>query len=63
MQANSWQIIPLSFFPLNLESACGKEEKKLQKYEYLENEERFLGEIKIIFHSLWRAVFWWKNTK
>ena len=30
---------------------CGKEGRKLQKFEYLENEKRFLDEIKIIFHS------------
>ena len=29
----------------------GKEGKKLQKFEYLENEKSFLDEIKIIFHS------------
>ena len=29
----------------------GKEGKKLQKFEYLENEKRFLNEIKNIFHS------------
>ena len=30
---------------------CGKERKKLQKIEYLENEKSFLGEMKNIFHS------------
>ena len=30
---------------------CGKEEEKLQKIEYLENEKSFLDEIKNIFHS------------
>ena len=30
---------------------CGKEGKKLQKFEYLENEKSFLDEIKNIFHS------------
>ena len=29
----------------------GKEGKKLQKFEYLENEKSFLDEIKNIFHS------------
>ena len=43
------QIIPLPFVLLNLET--GKEGKKLQKFEYLENEKRFLDEIKNIFHS------------
>ena len=30
---------------------CGKEGKKLEKFEYLENEKSFLDEIKNIFHS------------
>ena len=30
---------------------CGKEGKKLQKFEYLENEKSFLDERKNIFHS------------
>ena len=30
---------------------CGKEGKKLQKIEYLENEKSFLDEINNIFHS------------
>ena len=30
---------------------CGKEGKKIQKFEYLENEKSFLDEIKNIFHS------------
>ena len=29
----------------------GKEGKKLQKFEYLENEKSFLNEIKNIFHT------------
>ena len=29
---------------------CGREEEKLQKIEYLENENSFLDEIKNIFH-------------
>ena len=40
---------------------CGKEGKKLQKFEYLENEKNFLDEIKNIFHSFWRPTIWWKN--
>ena len=39
---------------------CGTDEKKLQKFEYLENKMRFLDEI---FHSFWRAITWWKNKK
>ena len=30
---------------------CGKEGKKLQKFEYLANEKSFLDELKNIFHS------------
>ena len=30
---------------------CGKERKKLQKFEYLKKEKSFLDEIKNIFHS------------
>ena len=30
---------------------CGEEGKKLQKFEYLENEKSFLDEIKTFFHS------------
>ena len=30
---------------------CGKEGKKLQTFEYLENEKSILDEIKNIFHS------------
>ena len=40
---------------------CGKEGKKLQKFEYLENEKSFLYEIKNIIHSFWRPIIWWKN--
>ena len=37
---------------------CGKEGKKLQKFEYLENEKSFLDEIKNIFHSFGWAIIW-----
>ena len=43
------KIIPLPFDLLYLES--GKEWKKLQKFEYLQNEKSFFDEIKYIFHS------------
>ena len=36
---------------------CGKEGKKIQKCEYLENEKSFLEEMKNIFHSFSRATF------
>ena len=40
---------------------CGKEAKKLQKFEYLENEKSFFDEIKDTSHSFGRAIIWWKN--
>ena len=39
-----------SIWPLEF-GKCGKEGKKLQKFEYLENEKSFLDELKNIFHS------------
>ena len=30
---------------------CGKEGKKIQKFEYLDNEKSFIDKIKSIFHS------------
>ena len=33
-----------------------KEGKKIQQFEYLEDEKSFLDEIKNIFHSSWRAI-------
>ena len=57
-------IINYSTFICPFESGkCGKEEEKLQKFEYLENEKNFLDEIKNIFHSFWRAIPWWWNKK
>ena len=42
----------------------GKKErkKKIQKFEYLENEKSFLDEIKNISNSFWRNIIWWKRT-
>ena len=40
---------------------CGKEGKKLQKFEYHENGKSFFDEIKNTFHSFGRAIIWWKN--
>ena len=51
MQANH-DIINHSTSICAFESGkCGKEEKNLQKLEYLENEMSFLDEIKNISHS------------
>ena len=37
---------------------CGKEGKKLQKFEYLRTEKSFKDEIKTIFHCFKRAITW-----
>ena len=51
MQATSWHH-KLFHFHLSFESEkCGKEGEKIQTSKYLENEKRFLDEIKNIFHS------------
>ena len=39
------------------------EGKKLQEFEYIENEKNFLDEIKNIFHSFQKAIIWSKNEK
>ena len=57
----SSKVIPLPFVPLNLET--GEEGKKLQKFEYLENQKSFLNEIKNIFCSFYRALIWCKKSK
>ena len=52
-------IIYSSSFICPFESGkCGKEEKKLQKFEYFQNGKSFSDEIKSIFHSFWRAIIW-----
>ena len=63
MQDNSWHHKLSSFISPFDSGKCGKEWKKLQKFEYLEKEKSFLDEIKGIFHSFWRAIIWWKNKK
>ena len=42
---------------------CRKEGKKLQKFEYLENDKSFLDEIKYIFHSFWRPILFDQKIK
>ena len=49
-----------SIYPFESEK-YGKEGKKLQKCEYLNNEKSFLDEIKNAFHSFRRPIIWWKN--
>ena len=52
MKANSWHHklfhFHLSFFEYG---QCGKEEKKIQKFELVKNEKSFLDIIKDIFYS------------
>ena len=52
MEANSWHHKLLPFWIWKF----GKEGKKLQEFEYLENEKSFLDEIKNIFHSFLQSV-------
>ena len=61
MQANSWHHKLFCFHYSSELGKCGREEEKLQKLEYLENEKSCLDEIKNTFHSFWRAIIWWKN--
>ena len=59
-----YDIINYSTFICRIEfGKCGKEEDKLQKLEYLENEKSFLGEMENIFHNFRRAINWWKKKK
>ena len=39
----------------------GKDGNK--KFEYLDNEKRFFGEIKSNFRNYFKAVIWWKKWK
>ena len=63
MPANSWNLNYSTSICLFESGKCGKEEEKLQKFEYLKNEKSFLNEIKNIFHFVWRAITWWENIK
>ena len=60
MQASSVQfIINYSTSICPFESGkCGNEGKKLQKFEYLKNENSFFDEIKSIFYSFRRVIIW-----
>ena len=35
--------------------------REIRKFQYLENEKRFLDEIESIFHSFQRPIIWLKN--
>ena len=56
------KILDYSTFicPLEFEK-CVKEAKKYTKILISENEKSLSDEIKSIFHSLWRAIIWWKK--
>ena len=43
----------------------GREEGRMgiQKFEYPENKNSFLDEIKSIFYNYLRSVIWWKNKE
>ena len=51
MQGNLWHYKLLHSICSFEFAKSGKEEGKLQKFEYLENEKSFLDEIKNIFHN------------
>ena len=51
MQPNYDSMNYSTFICPFLSGECRKEGKKLQKFEYVENEKSFLDEIKSIFHS------------
>ena len=51
MEANSWHHKLFLFHLFFWIWKVWKEEEKLQKIEYLENEKSFLDEVKNIFHS------------
>ena len=46
-----------------LRGKWGKEGKKLQKPEYLDNEKSFFDEIKNIFHSFWKDYHFVEKQK
>ena len=50
MLVNSWHKLFQFICPFE-SGKCGKEKKKTQKFEYLENKKSFLDEMKNIFHS------------
>ena len=61
MLANSWHRRKLHFHLTFCIWKVWKGREKLQTFEYLENENSFLDEIRNIFHSFWWAIIWWKN--
>ena len=61
MQAHSWynKYSP-SIYPFEF-AKHGKEGKKLQKLEYLENNKTFFDKTKNSFYSFWWDIVWWKK--
>ena len=64
--ANLWKLIhDIINYSISIclpeSGKCGKEGKKLQKFEYLENKKSFFDEIKSVFCNLRRAIIWSKN--
>ena len=57
-----WWLTSFKVFLGSTSKAMADREKKMErlKYKYLKNEKWFLDEIKNTFHSLWRAIIWWK---
>ena len=54
----SWTLRFIFDHPVLKQWPTGRKEGRteIQKFEYLENEKSFADEIKIIFHSFWRAI-------
>ena len=63
MQASSWDHkfihFHLFFWIWKVWKGRGKNYKNLN----IVRTKSFLDEIKIIFHSFWRGIIWWKNTQ
>ena len=59
MQSNSWHH-KVFYFRLPFESGkCVKAGERSQNGKYIENDNRFLYEVKSIYHSFSRAIIWW----
>ena len=59
---NWWRQKVWDLVSMNLSSNVqqGKNKMEIQKHEYLNNEKRFLDEIKRIFHYFLRTIILWK---
>ena len=57
-----YKLSDLPWIKLSSNGWQGEKEGKveIQKFEYLENENSFLDEVKNIFHIFWRDIIWWK---